>query len=51
MNSYVKRIIEAFDFGSIDNTKKKKDSHITNIAKKYIHETGVKEAKEVVDKL
>ena len=44
MNSYVRHIIEAFDFGSIDNTKKKKDSHITNVVKKYIHEAGVKDA-------
>ena len=50
MNSYIKHIIEAFDFSSIDNSKKKKDSHITNMAKKYIHDTGAREAREVIDK-
>lgn len=44
MNSYVRHIIEAFDFSSINNSKKKKDSHITNVAKNYIREAGIKDA-------
>ena len=32
MNSYVRHIIEAFDFGSIDNSNQKKGNHITNMA-------------------
>ena len=44
MNSYIKHIIEAFDFGAIDNTKKKKDTHITNVAKNYIREASIKDA-------